>query len=152
MRALLTALCSMAAVSVVIHAADGQDFQGPSFFPTRPPHVVISSVHGTLIGWGYGNKAASLELRADTAKPIHFNLADSVTIDGVVIDCAYGPSRTFTPPPGSCPIWPRYVVVGKSKVTVKYWHQVDPDGRKVLVTQTILTDHGALNHVTPGSR
>jgi hypothetical protein len=143
MRALLTALCLMVAVSVVIPAAYGQDFQGPSFFPTRPPYVVISSVHGTLIGWGYGNKAASLELRADTGKPIHFNLADSVTIDGLVIDCAYGPSKTFTPPAGTCPIWPQYVVVGKSKVTVKYWRQVGPNGLKVLVTQTVLTDHGA---------
>jgi hypothetical protein len=101
---------------------------------------VISSVHGTLIDWGYGNKAASLALQPDTGAPMHFNIADGVTIDGIVIRCAYGPSITFTPPPGTCPIWPRYLVVGKSKVTVKYWHQVDPDGRKVLVTQRVLTD------------
>jgi len=137
---LLTIFLALAAVFCVKQSAYGQP-NAPSFFPTRPPNVTVSSVHGTLVGWGYGNKSASLGLKADTGKYILFKLADSVTIDGIVISCSSGPSSTYTPQPGSCPIWPRYVVVGKSKVTVRYWSQVDPDGRKVLVTQAVLTDH-----------
>jgi hypothetical protein len=132
----------LVAVFCVRQSAYGQ-LNAPSFFPTRPPNVTLSSVHGTLVGWGYGNKSASLGLKADSGRYILFKLADSVTIDGIVISCNSGPSTTYTPQPGSCPIWPRYVVVGKSKVTVRYWTQVDPDGRKVLVTQAVLTDHGA---------
>ncbi len=97
-----------------------------SFYPSVPAHAAIKSATGTLIDFGEGNGSGSLTLREASGSHDYY-LARSVTLDGKAVTCASPPQAGVRFDKTQCPYWPRSVVLGKTRVVVKYWTQLRPD-------------------------
>jgi hypothetical protein len=81
------------------------------------------TVVGTLVGYGQGNAAGILTVRRADGKTIDLYAAKSpFVIDGRRIACTYPPRPPeYRLNPAVCFVWPSYVKIGVTRVSVPYW-------------------------------
>ncbi len=96
------------------------------FFPDFPTTAKLETATGVITAYGVGNSSGSLTVE-DAAGTHDFYIAQKITLEGKPIVCQSPPSPGFTPSKDECPYWPKDVVLGQTKVRIRYWTQVRPD-------------------------
>lgn len=107
------------------------------FFSARPASATTHVAHGTLLEFAIGNALGTFTIRTASGSIRRFYVGYPLRVDGGVTQCLHPPRAGFTPSHDECPDWPRDLVLGRSRVVVRYWTARGPDGRRVAIGSAI---------------
>ena len=109
----------------------------PHFFPARPAGAALHVARGTLVDFGIGNALGTLAIRLASGATRRFYVGYPLRVDGRPTQCLHPPSTGFTPSHDECPAWPSDIVLGRGRVTVRYWDERGPDGRRAEIASSL---------------
>jgi len=105
------------------------------------PHVSgapAGTMVGTLVQYGQGMQAGSIEIRVASGKVVKFFTAAPPTrINGRTVDCILPPMPpSYRRNPFMCERWPAGVRIGLTRVRVPYW-KGRLEGERVLIARDL---------------